>query len=179
VKVEVGKGAVFYSLPDPVVCFAGARFSQRQDIQLEEDASLILLDSLHSGREHSGERWVFDRYQNEIHVSRGGKKIFFESQLLDPVIGDLKKRQSRFNAYSLLLIIGKAFVNEVAGILNVIQSRPLEANEDFVCAASPVGTDGVIVRMVSVSTESMAVATRELLYFLPKKLGDDPWARKW
>ena len=47
-------------LPDPVACFARARYRQRVDITLHGEGSAVTLDGFTSGRAAFGERWAFD-----------------------------------------------------------------------------------------------------------------------
>ncbi|MFL5785514.1 MAG: urease accessory protein UreD [Bacteriovoracaceae bacterium] len=175
---RVKKNAVFCSLPDPVVCFARSKFRQHQRIDLEEGSSLILVDALHCGREHSGERWAFDSYVNEIHLYREGKRTLLESQFIHPLMGEVSKRNFRFNAMAFIVLSGPHFEKNAEEIGDLIQSRPINAGEPFICSVSRF-RDGILVRTAAVEMESLAEATRELLYFLPEALGDDPWARKW
>lgn len=179
IKAHVGAGGVLYSIPDPVVCFSGAKFYQSQTFTIEENASLLMIDTLHCGRNHSGERWAFDSYKNEIHILKKNKKVFVESLLLDKTCGDLKMRQSRFNALSLLFMMGPAFKINMNEIHDSISDQSLKSQDDFVFSASPLEDDGLVIRMAAVSTETMSEALREILSFLPQHLGDDPWARKW
>jgi urease accessory protein len=176
---EIGEDAVLFSIPDPVVCFAGAKFHQKQNFKLEPSSSLMLLDTLHCGREHAGERWAFDNYRNEIVVMRNGKKIFLESMLLNSDAGDLVKRHSRFNAISLLIMVGPAFKGPSEAILNYLMDKAPKANDDLVISASKLKEDGIVIRMASISTEILDEAIKEALHFLPERLGDNPWARKW
>lgn len=179
VRGTIASGGILFSLPDPVVCFAGSKFSQRQSYELNGNASLLLLDAFHSGREHSGERWTFDSYKNRIQVSRNEKKIFYESLLLHPLMGAISERQSRFNCFSLILMTGPAFQKNAHELHKVMSTRPPSNREDFIYAASLLGDDGLVIRMAAVKTEILADATKELLHFLPGLLGDDPWSRKW
>jgi hypothetical protein len=45
--------------------------------------------------------------------------------------------------------------------------------------ASSVGEDGCILRVAGTSGEQAGRTLRELLRFIPARLGDDPWRRKW
>ncbi|KAJ2556922.1 hypothetical protein EV175_001675 [Coemansia sp. RSA 1933] len=62
--VDVEDGALCCLLPDPVTCFRGAMYNQRQAIRLHDPgtSSLVLLDWMTSGRMSRGERWDFDKY---------------------------------------------------------------------------------------------------------------------
>src|SRR5581483_7938617 len=65
-RATVGSGALLASLPDPVVCFADAHFTQTQRIDLDEGGNLVLVDWMTSGRHRCGERWAFAHYENRI-----------------------------------------------------------------------------------------------------------------
>ncbi|KAJ2403023.1 hypothetical protein GGI23_000275 [Coemansia sp. RSA 2559] len=62
--VDVEPEALCCLLPDPVTCFEGAMYNQRQAIRLHDPrtSSLVLLDWMTSGRMSRGERWAFDKY---------------------------------------------------------------------------------------------------------------------
>ncbi|WP_071896536.1 urease accessory protein UreD [Cystobacter ferrugineus] len=45
----MGEGGLLALVPDPTVCFAVARYRQRQDIHLAPDASLVLMDLVNAG----------------------------------------------------------------------------------------------------------------------------------
>ncbi len=166
-------------LPDPLVCFTGSKFLQRQQIDLEARASLLLVDTVSSGRHASGERWMFDRLKNQILVNRDGKPIFFESLLLDSKIGSIGERMGRFNAFCVVLLAGPEFQEAGKIIVNSIGSQSMRSRADLISAVSPLGSDATILRMAAVSGEALGLALREALQFLPGYLGDSPWDRKW
>lgn len=179
IKARVEKDAALFCLPDPVVCFAGAKFNQQQVFHIDTGASLIVLDTLHCGREHSGERWVFDSYKNRISVFHGEKRTFFESLLLEGDIGPLTERHSHYNGFSLLLMTGPLFKGNITTILSSLQGRVPAKRQDFIFSVSPLGEEGLVMRMAAVAPEALSAAILELLDFIPSHLGDDPWVRKW
>ncbi|KAJ2656051.1 hypothetical protein IWW48_005215 [Coemansia sp. RSA 1200] len=62
--IEVAPGSLACLLPDPVTCFEGAMYNQRQAVRLQDpqSSSLVLLDWMTSGRMSRGERWAFGKY---------------------------------------------------------------------------------------------------------------------
>lgn len=54
--------ALMCVLPDPLVCFEKASYSQSQIFHLELNGNLVLLDWFTSGRYSRGERWIFTKY---------------------------------------------------------------------------------------------------------------------
>ena len=171
-------------IPDPVSCFSGSSFAQKQNYRLDDGASLLLVDTLNCGRSAAGERWLFDRFQSQIRVSRREQPIFFESLLLDSRAGNLARRNGRFNTHCLFMMTGPALLGPGAAILETLAATRVSARADLVCSASRLSdglrdSESMMVRMAAVSTEELARALRGYLDFLPGLLGDDPWARKW
>ncbi|HKA86003.1 MAG TPA: urease accessory protein UreD, partial [Haliangiales bacterium] len=72
IVADVGDGGLLVSLPDPVVCFAGARYRQDATIRLGAGAGLVWLDGLTAGRAARGERWRFAGYRARTRIERGG-----------------------------------------------------------------------------------------------------------
>src|SRR5579862_460961 len=71
--VRAADEALCVALPDPITCFAGARYAQRLTFDLAPAASLVLVDWLTSGRRAMGERWAFAHYESRIDISVGGR----------------------------------------------------------------------------------------------------------
>ncbi|MBI3555195.1 MAG: urease accessory protein UreD [Deltaproteobacteria bacterium] len=190
IEGRVEAGGFLAMIPDAVSCFAESSFEQRQSYELAAGASLVLVDSMNCGRSGSGERWLFDRYRSQIRVSRNQKPIFLESLLLDSRAGELASRGGRFNAHCMLLLTGPELAEArsellasvgqahqyMSGACGGAQSR---VRAEMVVSASPLGDDGVLLRLAATSSEQLTRAVRGFLDFLPRKLGDDPWQRKW
>lgn len=167
--VDVGDEALLVSLPDPVVCYAGARYRQEATIQLGHAASLIWLEPFAAGRVEHGEAWAFARLESRVTVSREGRVVLADGLLLDPRHGELATRFGRFHALATLVAIGPA-----ARTLRSVAGSP-----EVMAAQSPLGDDGVVVRLAAVSTQHLDSHLRSRLVGLAQLLGDDPFARKW
>jgi urease accessory protein len=203
--VRVGEGAHLAIVPDPVVCFAGARYSQRVDVALAEGASLVLLDAYTCGRAGRGERWQFDRLETRSTIVRERGRTLADAALLDRAHGSIAERMGPFGAMATLLAVGPRFapvrdailetcvrgapdalvgrsaaVGVVGGrsaAVGVVGGR--SAADAVVAAASPVGDDGAIVRVAADRFESASRVLRASFDALARVLGDDPFARKW
>jgi urease accessory protein len=175
---QVRRGGMLVSIPDPTVCFKGATFAQSQEVDLEEDASLLLMDTIHSGRHGSGERWEFGRLASRIHVRQSGRHAFFESLSLDPLNGSLLERMGRFNALAVIVLLGPEWREPGEAIRSRLASEPLSRGDSVLKTATALGEGGTLIRLASASTEGLSHVARELLAFLPPRLGDNPWARK-
>jgi urease accessory protein len=176
---RVQERALLAVLPDPVVCFAGATYSQRISISLAPSASLVLVDALTAGRSARGERWAFARYESTLRIDRpDGACVLLDPVRLDAAESDVAPRFGRFDVIATIVLLGPKMTDAASALLAEIAARPLERRGEAIVTASPLA-DGAIVRIVATSSEILAVRARAMLSFLPALLGDDPWARKF
>jgi urease accessory protein len=177
---SVGPGAILVAAPDPVQAFAGSAYVQRQEFELAPGSGLALVDSVCCGRAARGERWAFNRFHSRNSVSLEGRRLFFDSLLLDPADGALAgtRRLGRVDCLALVLILGEPFRAAAARLLEEIAALPVSRRESLVRAASPVA-DGILLRLAGEHPEEVAREIHRRLAFLAGFLHDDPWSRKW
>lgn len=179
----IAAGGLLVSLPDPVVCFAGSSYRQTQAFDLDAEAGLIALDWMASGRRGSGERWAFDAYASTTTLRIGGRLALHDAVRLDAGDGDLAPRLGRFDVLALVVVAGAPLACEAERIVSTIGALPPARRPAVFVSASALppagGTPGCVVRFAGGATEDVRRAIRETLAFLPARLGDDPWARKW
>jgi urease accessory protein len=178
-EAMVSDGGHLVLWPDPVVCYAGSTFRQSQCVELRDDASLILVDTMTSGRRAAGERWQFVEYTNRITVRQDGRVVVFDSTRLSAVEGDLAARMGRFDVLCSVVMAGRRFREHLQAITDSIGSRPIERRADLLLSAAPLGDTGCLLRVVGRSPEQVTGVVRSCLFFLSHLLGDDPWTRKW
>jgi urease accessory protein len=70
IRLEVGAGGVIEYLPEPVIPFAGSRFTTRTTCVVDESATLIASDVVGAGRIARGEILAFDHYESSIDIQR-------------------------------------------------------------------------------------------------------------
>ncbi len=170
-EVDVGEYGLFCGLPDPVVCFAGARFRQTQSVRLGCGASLVWLDAMCGGRVEHGERWAFERYESRSRIEREGRLLMEDAVCLDAAHGDLGRRMRRVTALATLAAVGP----RTAGLRALWQQAgPLSRGAAAVIAPSPIADDAVVVRVAAVSTRELTGALARLLAPVAAILGDDP-----
>ena len=177
IDVRAGDGSAVAIVPDPVVCFAGARYDQRIDISLAPGASLVLLDGYTSGRAARGERWQFDHFESRTTITRGGVVAIIDATRLDPVPGPIAQRMGRFEEMMWLVAIGPRFEGMREAMLTALPAP--SPGDAAVVAASPVGDDAAVVRVAADSFENASRRLRPSFAALACALGDDPFARKW
>ena len=86
-RASVADGGLLVLAPDPLTCFAQARYEQSQSIRLHGSGSLVLVDWLTSGRRARGESWAMSRYCSRLQVHRDGELVLADALLLDPPKG--------------------------------------------------------------------------------------------
>jgi urease accessory protein len=166
-------------VPDPVVCFAAARYRQLQSFELSPDGGLVLVDWMSSGRHAAGERWEFHEYVAQLRVRVGGQLVLDDALALRRDQGDLLERLGRFDALAVLLILGTPMREPAAELAARVAAIPVLRRPGQIVAAATVGECGCLVRLAGASAELTATTIRDYLGFLPGLLGEDPWARKW
>ncbi|RKH41741.1 urease accessory protein UreD [Corallococcus interemptor] len=175
---RVGRDALLAWVPDPTVCFTGARYSQTLDVTLAPGASLVLADVVTAGRSARGERWAFLHYASRLRVAREERALVDERWVLDPAHGALPERLGRFDALASVLLVGPALKDAREALAARVAGLPVKPRAREVVSASPLGEDGLLLRVAAVSLETLLGTTRDWLSFLPGLLGDDPWARR-
>jgi urease accessory protein len=178
VRARVASGGLLAVLPDPIVCFAGSRYRQRQQFDLAESASLVVLDWMTAGRRAAGERWVFDEYVAKIVITTEGRLRLHDVLALRAADGDLPSRLGRFDVMAIAIVVGDAVASHAAAIVSRVSGQPIEGRVECIAAATPI-EGGCVLRVAGRSLEQVACTLRAHLAFVPALLGDDPWARKW
>ena len=179
VDATVAAGALLAVLPDPVVCFTGARYRQSQTFHLSSSASVILADWFSSGRRAAGERWAFDEYVSRTRIEREGRLVCIDALTLSSSDGDLAERMGRFDVICTLALIGPHVSDRVNAILAAAAKAPIVRHPIQPESTARVSDDGAVLRFAGTSVEQVGRAVRERLQFVPALLGDSPWTRKW
>lgn len=178
-RADVGCEGLLVAVPDPVVCFAGSTYRQKQRVNLAEGAGLVLVDWISSGRRASGERWAFDEYSSRTIVRYNGRLVVHDATALRSTDGDLATRMGRFDVIAMAVIVGATMRSEWTALISRLSQRPIVRGADELMAAAPLGEIGGALRVAGRSVEHVGRQLRQLLGFVPALLGDDPWSRKW
>jgi len=176
---NVEAGALLAVVPDPVVCFADADFTQTQRYELHADASLVMVDWITSGRHAAGERWAFSRYESRFDIRRGSQRIFFDALVLEPNIDSVVSRMGRFDVLLTAVITGPLVAAAAMDIVARTSQTPIRDGLGLVMSAARLRDGGALLRMAGSSVEQMGHALRAHLAFLSPLTGDDLWSRKW
>jgi urease accessory protein len=97
ISLKAKSGAHLGWLPQETILFDRARVSRRIDIDLAEDASLLLCEIVVFGRSAMGERMQSGEFVDRWRLRRGGKLVFAETVRLDGDIGEKLARPAVAN----------------------------------------------------------------------------------
>jgi urease accessory protein len=92
IALKAAAGAHLSWLPQETILFDRARILRRIDIDLAEDASLLLCEIVVFGRTAMGERMRSGQFVDRWRLRRGGRLIFAETFRLEGEIGEKLNR---------------------------------------------------------------------------------------
>jgi urease accessory protein len=176
---RVSDHALLVFAPDPTICFAGSTLQQTQYYDVSPSGNLVVLDWLMCGRHARGERWAFDGYSSCLELWRGTRRVLYDATILRSDEGPLADRMGRFNVWGTLVMVGPLVREAAATIVSNVQRLPIEPCGALIVSASPLGPDGVLLRVAGESVERTRSTVRIHMDFLRSHLGDEVWARKW
>ncbi|KAJ7225641.1 UreD urease accessory protein-domain-containing protein [Mycena pura] len=180
----VASGSALFLLPDPVTCFHAASYNQIQTFSLTQEASLVLLDWITSGRKSRGEEWLFSRYYSVNEIMVEGKRVAKDVMLLENEdaaqatlpVRTLADRLAPYSCYATLFLYGPQVqgvigaLKEVYGQISVLKSRePAE----LLWSLSALSDSGAVVRVAGKETEEVRRWLGEMLRPLEVVLGKD------
>ncbi|KRQ93482.1 urease accessory protein UreD [Bradyrhizobium valentinum] len=125
IALKAERGAHLAWLPQETILFDRARISRRIDIDLAEDASLLLCEIVLFGRAAMGETMRHGEFVDRWRLRRGGKLVFAETVRLDGDIGAKLARRAIANGG---VAIGTALI--VPGDAALVE-RIRETSETF------------------------------------------------
>ena len=125
IALKAESGAHLSWLPQETILFDRARIVRRIDIDLAEDASLLLCEIVVFGRAAMGEKMLHGEFVDRWRLRRGGRLVFAETVRLD---GDIGKKLMRPAVAKGGVAIGTALI--VPGDEALVE-RIREASETF------------------------------------------------
>ena len=176
---DVGEDALLVVAPDAVICFAGSRYRQTQRVAVAAGGGLVLVDWVTSGRRESGERWAFAEYVSRTVIHRAGRLVVHDAMALRPSDGPLAERFGRYDVLAVAVLVGRKLEGEIERLDARVREVPVERRADRLVAFAPLDPGGGVLRIAGRTVEDVDDTLRDLLGFVPRLLGDSPWARKW
>jgi urease accessory protein len=83
-KLSLGPGAKLAWLPQELILFEGGALDRRLDVEMAEDAELVMLETLVLGRAAMGERLSTLHLSDRREVRRGGRVVMLEALRIGP-----------------------------------------------------------------------------------------------
>jgi urease accessory protein len=153
-EIEVGENALLELLPDAVIPYAGARFSQRTRVRLSAGAGLFWWEMLAPGREAHGEVFEYESVEFRTDLIAEGKLIAAERMRLEPRRRSVESigRLERYRTWATFYIcrVGVtaaewvAIESEMRDALALLHRR-----EDALWSVSALPAHGLVVRCVA------------------------------
>ncbi|KAH7928475.1 UreD-domain-containing protein [Leucogyrophana mollusca] len=193
--VTLAPQSALFLLPDPVTCFRSASYVQVQKFHLLEDASIIVLDWVSSGRKSLGEEWAFTRYYsiNEVFVDtrRVARDVLLleepdshDSDLQQPGSASprmLKDRLAPYSCYAMLILYGpltRGVVAEMSRKYQEISVYKTISPERLLWSLSHIDdSKGAVVRVAGIETEDVKSWLRSALRGLEDIVGNDVYCK--
>jgi urease accessory protein len=82
-RLTLGPGAVLHWLPQELILFDGAALDRTLEVEMAEDATLVMLETLVLGRAAMGETVRRLHLRDRRRVTRGGRRALIEGVFLD------------------------------------------------------------------------------------------------
>lgn len=150
-EIAVGEDALLEYVPDPIIPFAGARFSQRTRIHLARGAGLFWWEILAPGREARGELFQYEQVEMTTHIEAEGRPIAAERIRLQPASRD-PRSPARLGDYPYLVsfYICRAGLESGAWLAAEEELRQVakaaSGSGDTLWGISTLAADGIAVR---------------------------------
>lgn len=161
-QVSVGQNGLLEMLPDPLIPYANAAYTQRTRIDLADGAGLFWWETLAPGREAHGEVFQYERVAVEMDITAAGRPIAIESACLEPHRRPLTSA-ARMGAYRYLSTFYICRVGLPANQWTTLESDLAALAQSFSAADAVwgVGTlaaHGCVIR--GLSTDSATITPR-------------------
>ncbi|XP_060064529.1 uncharacterized protein LOC132544894 [Ylistrum balloti] len=184
---SVGKEALLCVLPDYLVCYKDATYTQTQEIQLCNTANVVYLDWLTAGRVARNEEWEFSRYLNRTEIKVDGKLIFKDQVLMqDSPYLTIHQSMKKYKVTGTCVILGNKLQDICAHLQKTLTPKKQfgeEYDTDTMCSVSPitnkVGISGLYIRFMTINTTAAFAVISDIVQPLLPILGADPFHNKY
>ena len=170
--------SVLVSLPDPVVCFAGAVFEQSQIFHCTKTSSLLAVDWFTAGRIARGERWAFNSLTSRMQLWIDDQLVLDDPlQLRDEAAHlSITRRMQQFNIFGSVILVGP----EMHPLCERLEQRlhaALRPQARVLESVSPI-TGGCVWRFAAEDIDEMQSLLFSHVDDCKNAMGGDPWRRR-
>lgn len=174
-EFTVGDGALLECVPDGIIPYAGARFSQTTTIHLAQGAGIFWWEILAPGREARGETFVYDLVEMKTNVYASGQPISSERVRIEPRKRSVQSfgRLGPYRTWATFCIarVGPSPA-EWLRLEHELreQALPLTRHGETLWAVSALPAHGVMVRCVAVHGRHVLPGLQDLWQVAKRRL---------
>ncbi len=160
-ELIVEPGALLEYLPDPLIPFQDARFTQTTKITVHKGGTLVYSDILSPGRVAHGEVLAYSSYRHTLTICDGnGRPLYHEGFQLEPGVQDLGSLGILGFPHASLGSLITVIPADSKVLIATLRERLAEAPVIVSVSALPVG-DGVVVKALGASMSSVRKALHD------------------
>jgi urease accessory protein len=155
-EFTVNEGALLEYVPDAIIPYAGARFSQRTTIHLAQGAGIFWWEILAPGREARGESFAYDSVEMRADIFALGQPIVCERVRIEPRMRSMQSfgRLGPYRTWATFWIAQVCrSVAEWLALEHELreQALPFTRHGETLWAVSTLPAHGLMVRCVAVN----------------------------
>jgi urease accessory protein len=149
-------------LPQETILFDGARLKRSLEVDLQEDAGLLAVESVVLGRKAMGERLTDFSFHDRWRIRHDGRLIYADDLRFDParVLGVAALDGAR--AFATLIFVGAAAERFLEPLREIFADRGGVSAWDGKIVARLVGVDGFDLRKALIPALTLLAAPNEL-----------------
>jgi urease accessory protein len=149
-------------LPQETILFDGARLERSLDVDLQESAGMLAVETVVLGRKAMGERLTDFSFHDRWRIRRGGRLIYADDLRFDParVLGAAALDGAR--AFATLVFVGQAAERFLEPLREIFAVRGGVSAWDGKLVARLTGVDGFDLRKALIPALTLFAAPNEL-----------------
>ena len=149
-------------LPQETILFDGARLERSLEVELQENAYFLAVESVALGRKAMGESLTDFSFHDRWRIRRGGRLIYADDLRFDParVLGAAALNGAR--AFATLVFVGAAVEPFLEPLREIIGDQGGVSAWDGKLVARLVGVDGFDLRKTLIPALTLLAAPNEL-----------------
>lgn len=158
-----GQGAArLLWLPQETILFDGARLERSLEVDLQENAGLLAVESVVLGRKAMGESLTDFSFHDRWRIRRGGRLIYADDLRFDPgrVLGPAALDGAR--AFATLVFVGSAAERFLEPLREIFADQGGVSAWDGKLVARLTGVDGFDLRKTLIPALTLLAAPNEL-----------------
>lgn len=149
-------------LPQETILFDGANLKRSLEVDLQENAGLLAVESVVLGRKAMGESLTDFSFHDRWRIRRGGRLVYADDLRFDPgrVLGAAALDGAR--AFATLVFVGVAAERHLEPLREIFVGRGGVSAWDGKLVARLVGVDGFDLRKTLIPALTLLAAPNEL-----------------